>query len=87
MKLNQKIILLSIIPLIISTSVVTIIITEMTNEELFDSSISHIKSLCELTENQMKNPMNNLDIDAMNEIFFQMVDYSQTEQIMISIMV
>ena len=52
----------------ISTSVVTIIITEMTNEDLFDSSISHIKSLCELTENQMKNPMNNLDIDAMNEI-------------------
>ena len=68
MKLNQKIILISIIPLIISTSVVTVIITEMTNDDLFDSSISHIKSLCELTENQMRNPMNNLDIDQMNEI-------------------
>ncbi|MBC8516013.1 MAG: HAMP domain-containing histidine kinase [Nitrosopumilus sp.] len=68
MKLNQKIILISIIPLIISTSVVTVIITEMTNDDLLDSSISHIKSLCELTENQMRNPMNNLDIDQMNEI-------------------
>lgn len=68
MKLNQKIILISIMPLIISTSVVTVIITEMTNDDLFDSSISHIKSLCELTENQMRNPMNNLDIDQMNEI-------------------
>ncbi len=68
MKLNQKIILISIMPLIISTSVVTVIITEITNDDLFDSSISHIKSLCELTENQMRNPMNNLDIDQMNEI-------------------
>jgi signal transduction histidine kinase len=68
MKLSQKIILAAIVPLLISTSVSTIIITDHTNDELFDSTISHIRSLCELTENQMRNPMNNLDIDQLNEI-------------------
>ena len=68
MKLNQKIILIAILPLFISTSVSTIIITEHTNDELFNSTILHIKSLCELTENEMRNPMNNLDIDKLNEI-------------------
>ena len=83
MKLNQKIILISIIPLIISTSAVTVIITEMTNDDLFDSSISHIKSLCELTENQMKNPMNNLDIDAMNEIIDHLEDQEGILQVLV----
>jgi signal transduction histidine kinase len=55
----------------------------MTNEELFDSSISHIKSLCELTENQMKNPMNNLDIDAMNEI----IDHLEEEEGILQVLV
>jgi len=83
MKLNQKIILIAIIPLIISTSVASIIITQITNEELFDSSISHIKSLCQLTENEMRNPMNNLDVDKLNEI----IDHLEKQEGILQVLV
>jgi len=83
MKLNQKIILIAIIPLIISTSTVSIIITEITNDELFDSTISHIKSLCQLTENEMRNPMNNLDIDKLNEIIDHLEDQEGILQVLV----
>ena len=83
MRLNQKIILIAILPLIISTSSVTIIITEITNDELFDSSISHIKSLCQLTENEMRNPMNNLDIDKLNEIIDHLEDQEGIIQVLV----
>jgi len=83
MKLNQKIILIAILPLIVSTSFVTIIIAEITNDELFDSSISHIKSLCQLTENEMRNPMNNLDVDKLNEI----IDHLEEQEGILQVLV
>jgi signal transduction histidine kinase len=83
MKLNQKIILIAVLPLIISTSSVTIIIAGITNEELFDSSITHIKSLCQLTENEMRNPMNNLDIDKLNEI----IDHLEEQEGILQVLV
>ena len=83
MKLNQKIILVAIVPLLISTSISTIIITEHTNDELFNSTILHIKSLCELTEKEMRNPMNNLDIDKLNEIIDHLEEQKGILQVLI----
>lgn len=68
MNLNSKLVLITIIPIIIATSLTSIIIAEFTTRELFDSTISKIKSLCDLTESQMRNPVNNLDVDELNEI-------------------
>lgn len=76
MELNHKIILVVIILLLISTSITALIITEFTKDELFDSTISHIKSLCQLTENEMRNPMNNLDVDKLNEIIDHLEEQS-----------
>ncbi|AJW71474.1 sensor histidine kinase [Nitrosopumilus adriaticus] len=68
MNLNSKLVLIAIIPVLIATSLTSIIIAEFTSRDLFDSTISKIKSLCDLTESEMRNPMNNLDVDELNEI-------------------
>lgn len=68
MRLTQRIILIAVLPLIISTSVSAAIITEITNDQLFESTISKVQSLCRLTESEMRNPMDQLDFDALNEI-------------------
>ena len=68
MNLNSKLVLITIIPIIIATSLTSIIIAEFTTRELFDSAISKIKALCDLTESEMRNPMNNLDVDELNEL-------------------
>ena len=83
MKLTQRIILITIIPLITSTSVSAAIITEITNEQLFESTISKIQSLCQLTESEMRNPMNQLDFDALNEI----VDNLEEEENILQVLV
>ena len=83
MKLNQKIILVAIIPLLISTSISSIITTEFINDKLLDSTISHIKSLSQLTENEMRNPMNNLDIDMLNEIINHLEKHEEILQVLV----
>ena len=68
MKLSNRIILITIIPLITSTIIASVVILGISNEQLFDSTVSQIKSLCQLTESEMRNPMNHLDVDHLNEI-------------------
>lgn len=83
MKLNQRIILVSIIPLIISTLIISGIIAYFISNELFDSTLSKIEALCDLAESQMQNPMNNLDVDELNEI----IDNLENEENIIQVLV
>lgn len=83
MNLNSKLVLITIIPIIIATSLTSIIIAEFTTRELFDSAISKIKSLCDLTESEMRNPMNNLDVDELNEL----IDNLETEKNILQVLV
>ena len=83
MNLNSKLVLITIIPIIIATSLTSIIIAEFTTRELFDSAISKIKALCDLTESEMRNPMNNLDVDELNEL----IDNLETEKNILQVLV
>ena len=83
MKLTQRIILITIIPLIVATSGSAIITTEIIDKELFDLAISNIKSLCQLTESEMRNPMNDLDVDKLNEI----IDHLEKQEEVIQVLV
>lgn len=83
MNLNSKLVLITIIPVLIATSLTSIIIAEFTTRDLFDSSISKIKALCDLAESEMRNPMNNLDFDALNEL----VDNLEKEKNVLQVLV
>ena len=83
MKLNQRIILITIIPLIVSTSLSVGIIAGITSEQLFDTAISKVKSLCQLAEREMRNPVNNLDIDKLNELVDNLEGEENIQQVLI----
>ena len=83
MKLSNRIILITIIPLITSTIIASIVILGISNEQLFESTISQIKSLCQLTESEMRNPMNHLDVDHLNEIVDNLEEDSNILQVLI----
>ena len=68
MRLTQRIILIVILPVIISTSLSAAIISEITSDQFFELTISKVQSLSKLTESEMRNPMDQLDFDALNEI-------------------
>lgn len=54
MKLTQRIILITILPLIISTSVSAAIISEIASDQYFELTISKVQSLSKLTESEMR---------------------------------
>ena len=83
MKLNQRIILITIIPLIISTSVSTIIITEIATWQLFESTIMKVEALSKLMASEMRNPMSNLDIDAINELIDNLEENKDVHQVLV----
>ncbi|WP_428326319.1 ATP-binding protein [Nitrosopumilus sp.] len=83
MKLTQRIILIVILPLIISTLVSAAIISEITSEQFFKLTISKVQALSKLTESEMRNPMDQLDVDALNEI----VDNLEEDQSVLQVLV
>ena len=83
MKLTQRIILIVILPLIISTLVSVAIISEITSEQFFKLTISKVQALSKLTESEMRNPMDQLDVDALNEI----VDNLEEDQNILQVLV
>lgn len=83
MKLTQRIILITILPLIISTSVSAAIISEITSEQYFELTISKVQSLSKLTESEMRNPMDQLDFDALNEIVDNLEEDENINQVLV----
>ena len=83
MKLTQRIILITILPLIISTSVSAAIISEITSDQYFELTISKVQSLSELTESEMRNPMDQLDFDALNEIVDNLEEDENIRQVLV----
>ena len=83
MKLTQRIILITILPLIISTSVSAAIISEITSDQYFELTISKVQSLSKLTESEMRNPMDQLDFDALNEIVDNLEEDENIRQVLV----
>ena len=83
MKLTQRIILITILPLIISTSVSATIISEITSDQYFELTISKVQSLSKLTESEMRNPMDQLDFDALNEIVDNLEEDENIRQVLV----